>query len=129
MVYVDTSVVLAQLLAEDMAPPERLWNETLISSRLLEYETWNRIHALRLRDSHGEDVRKLLGRIAFLELISPVVSRALDPFPVPVRTLDTLHLASIDFLLKQSQQVQVATYDDRMIKAVRKLRFSIYPLG
>jgi hypothetical protein len=45
VIYLDTSVALAQLLAEDRLPPERLWQETLVSSRLLEYEIWNRIHA------------------------------------------------------------------------------------
>ena len=55
MIYVDTSVLLAQLLAEDKAPPENLWNESLVSSRLLEYETWTRLHALKVAHSHGDD--------------------------------------------------------------------------
>ena len=128
MIYLDTSVLLAQLLAEDTTPPPRLWEETLISSRLLEYETWNRVHALKLRNSHGEAVRQFLGRIAFLELISPILTRALSPFPFAVRTLDALHLASMDFLLEQGQDAALATYDDRMLKAARRLRLPIYEL-
>jgi len=38
MIYLDTSVVLAELLAEDERPPDSLWDDTLVSSRLLEYE-------------------------------------------------------------------------------------------
>jgi len=38
VIYLDTSVALAQLLSEDRLPPDRLWSETLVSSRLLEYE-------------------------------------------------------------------------------------------
>ena len=38
MIYLDTSVALAHLLAEDRLPPVSLWHETLVSSRLLEYE-------------------------------------------------------------------------------------------
>ena len=53
MIYVDTSVVLAQLLAEDRSPPARLWNETLVASRLMEYEIWTRLHARQLAESHG----------------------------------------------------------------------------
>jgi hypothetical protein len=45
-----------------------------------------------------------------------------------VRTLDALHLASMDFLHKQGQRVTLASYDDRLISAARALRFSIYPL-
>src|SRR5207244_4279677 len=68
------------------------------SSRLLEYELWIRIYARRLYESHGESARPLIGRLALLELAPPVLARALEPFPAPVRTLDTLHLASIRVL-------------------------------
>ena len=59
MIYLDSSVALAYLLAEDRFPPEDLWKQQLVSSRLLEYELWNRIHALRLDRSHGDAVRAL----------------------------------------------------------------------
>lgn len=121
MIYLDTSVVLAQLLAEDRVPSVALWAEPLVSSRLLEYEVWTRVHARGLGRSHGEDVRQLLGRIAFLELTSPVLARALEPFPSPVRTLDALHLASADFLRQQRQDVRLATYDARMSEVARRL--------
>jgi uncharacterized protein len=85
LIYLDTSVALAHLLAEDRVPPEALWQETLISSRLIEYEIWTRIHALKLARSHGDEVRTLLGRIALVELSLPVLARALEPFPKPVR--------------------------------------------
>lgn len=35
MVYLDTSVVLAHLLAENRSPPDHLWREPLVASRLL----------------------------------------------------------------------------------------------
>ena len=125
MVYLDTSVALAHLLAEDRSPTEALWREPLVASRLLEYETWTRIHARRLGRSHGEAVRALLARVAFLELEPQVLSRALEPFPVPVRTLDALHLASIEFLRAQHQEVALASYDERLLAAARGLRIPI----
>jgi hypothetical protein len=128
VIYVDTSVALAQLLAEDRMPPAELWQEPLVSSRLLEYELWNRVHARGLAGSHGEDVRELVGRIALLELTSTVLARALEPFTVPVRTLDALHLASADFLRRQGQDVRLATYDGRMMAAAGRLGFTAYPL-
>lgn len=128
MIYLDTSVALAHLLAEDVSPPEKLWRETLISSRLLEYEIWTRIHARKLGKSHSDEVRSLLGRVAMVELSPVVLARALEPFPRPVRTLDALHLASIDFLQQQGQRAILASYDDRLIGAARALRFSIYQL-
>lgn len=128
MIYLDTSVALAHLLAEDRAPPESLWQQPLISSRLIEYEIWTRIHARKLGRSHGDEARSLLGRIALVELSPPVLSRALEPFPRPVRTLDAIHLASMNFVRSQGQSISLASYDDRMITAARALRFSLFPL-
>lgn len=121
MIYLDTSVALAHLLAEDRAPPESLWRETLISSRLLEYELWTRIHARGLTRSHGEAARALLARVGFLELSPPVLARALEPFPVPVRTLDALHLASVQFLKGLQADVTLASYDERQKAVARAL--------
>lgn len=128
MIYLDTSVALAQLLAEDREPPAALWRDPLVSSRLLEYEVWTRIHALRLGRTHGDDVRALLGRVALIELAPPVLARALEPFPTPVRTLDALHLASIEFLRAHGQVVKLASYDERLVGIARGLRIPIYKL-
>ena len=126
MIYLDTSVALAHLLAEDHSPRESLWREQLISSRLLEYEMWTRIHARKLGGTHGDEVRSLLSRVAIVELSPPVLTRALEAFPRPVRTLDALHLASMDFLRRQGQAVSLASYDERLVEAARALRFTIY---
>lgn len=126
MIYLDSSVALAHLLAEDRSPPEQLWQQPLVSSRLLEYEVWNRIHARRLERSHGDAARALIGRVALIELAPPVLTRALDPFPIPVRTLDTLHLASIEFLRLRQQTVELASYDDRLLAGARALGIPLY---
>ena len=128
MIYLDSSVALCHLLTEDRLVPEQLWQESLVSSRLLEYEIWTRINARRLARSHGGHVRAFVGRVALIELTLPVLARALEPFPKPVRTLDALHLASIDFLRKQGQTVTLASYDSRLIDAARALRIPIYKL-
>jgi len=129
VVYVDTSVVLAQLLAEDRVPPAELWSETLVASRLLEYETWNRLHARQLGGELGESARQLLARVAMLELAPPVLARTLEPFRVQVRTLDALHLASLAFLRERGQAVSLATYDLRMAAAAEALDFPLHPVG
>jgi prevent-host-death family protein len=38
-------VMTFELLVEDRPPPPYLWRQPLISSRLLAYEVWNRVHA------------------------------------------------------------------------------------
>jgi predicted nucleic acid-binding protein len=128
MIYVDTSVVLAELLAEDRRPGERFWHDTVVSSRLLEYEVWVRVHARGLAPSHSEAARALVGRIALLELVSPVLTRALEPFPVPVRTLDALHLASAAFLRDRQPAIRFATYDVRQAAAAAAIGIPLYDL-
>lgn len=120
--YVDSSVVLAQLLVEDRRPDPSFWRqESIISSRLLEYETWTKINSHRLAHSHGGDVRRLFAGISMLELTPPILARALDPFPAPIRTLDALHLATIEFLRGIGQRPTLATYDRRLSGAAASL--------
>jgi predicted nucleic acid-binding protein len=128
VIYLDTSVALAHILAEDRIPPESLWQESVTSSRLLEYEMWTRIHARKLARSHGDDVRALLSRVALVELAPPVLARALEPFAVPVRTLDALHLASMEFLREHGQRIELVTYDERLLAGARSLRIPIRKL-
>jgi predicted nucleic acid-binding protein len=128
LIYVDTSVLLAQLLAEDQRPPASLWSQVLLTSRLAEYELWVRIHARRLARTHGAAARELISRLNLLELSPLVLARALEPFPVPVRTLDALHLASLEHLRGQRLELRLATYDQRMAAAARGLRVPLVAL-
>ncbi len=114
MIYLDASVALAQLFGEGRSPPDGIWDGLLISSSLLEYEVWNRIHARGLGAELGESASALIDRLTLLELTPHVLARALQPFPLPVRTLDALHLASIEFVRGHNQSVALATYDDRL---------------
>ena len=122
MIYLDTSVALAQLFAEDRQPPEDLWLEPLTASRLLQYEVWNRVYARQLEAPYGNKVRDLLDGVTYVELTPMVLARALEPFPQPVRTLDALHLATMDFLVSHGQPIQLASYDARLVAAARSLR-------
>ncbi len=125
MIYLDTSVALAHFLAEDRLPHDSLWKQTLVSSRLLQYEVWTRIHGRDLTSSHWEQARLLLARLAFLELSPTVLERALEPFPARVRTLDAFHLASMDFLRKMGQQVRLASYDVRQVEVAQAMGFAL----
>lgn len=129
MIYIDSSVVLAHLLAEIRRPPEHLWVESLVASRLVEYEVWNRLHARGRAETHGEAAEQAIGQIALLELSPVVLTRALSAFPAPVRTLDALHLASLDYLRGQRQTVELATYDRRMTAVARAMGIQVVDLG
>lgn len=128
MRYVDSSVVIAEVLVEKRRPAEDFWSGSLVSSRLLEYEVWTRIHALGREESHAEGAQFLLRRLTMLDMDPPILARALDPFPKPVRTLDAIHLASADFLRARGQDVSIATYDVRMGAVALEMGFELYPL-
>jgi hypothetical protein len=126
VIYVDASVALAHLFAEDRAPSNDFWYELLVASRLLEYEVWNRLHASGLGPSSRAAAHGLLEGIDLLDLSPEILHRALEPFPIPVRTLDALHLATIDFLPRQGSPVELAAYDRRLAAAAQTLGIALY---
>ncbi|HWZ68077.1 MAG TPA: PIN domain-containing protein [Stellaceae bacterium] len=128
MIYVDSSVPLARLLFEPRSPAAPFWQERLVSSRVLEYEVWNRVHAYGLISSHAEPARLLLMGIELLEMGRPMLARALEPWPMPLRTLDALHLATVEFLRAQGEQLELASYDNRFLAAARALGIPIAAL-
>ena len=66
--------------------------------------------------------------MAFVELDRQVLARAVEPFPAPVRTLDALHLASLEFVRGLGQEVVLASYDEQMVRAARALGVEIFGL-
>lgn len=129
MIYVDSSAVLAHVLTEDRQPPPTLWNEKLVSSRLLEYEVWVRLHALGIAETHSGPTERILAGTDLLELSPLVLARALRPFPSPLRTLDALHIASMVHLRDNGERVELASYDRRMTTAAETMGFPLYALG
>jgi len=127
VIYVDSSVALSQLMFESQSPPGALWEQPLVSSRLLA-KVWNRIHAYGLTATRSDDARGLLAPVNLAELNEPALARALQPFPVRIRTLDALHLATIEFLRRQGETVELASYDDRLLAAAKAVGISVAPL-
>lgn len=125
MIYIDSSVALAGVFREPRAPAPPFWAGPLISSKLLEYEVWNRVHAYGLTRSHGGEARLLLAGVELIELTEPVLARALEPFPVPVRTLDALHLATADFVRIDGASLKLASFDKRLMDAARALEIAV----
>jgi predicted nucleic acid-binding protein len=126
VIYLDTSVALAHLLGETRHPPDSLWESPLIASRLVQYELWTRLNARKLAATHGDEARELLSSVALVELAPPVLARALEPFPIAVRTLHALHLATLIFVRGEGSTVHLATYDERLAAAAVKLGLTLW---
>jgi uncharacterized protein len=126
--YLDTSVVLAHLLGEDRQPPSSFWSQAAMSSTLLEYEIIVRLNARNASPKELSTARRLLGDVELVPLDAPALSRALQPFPVQLRTLDAIHLSTVLFLQGRGLKLQLATYDKRMGRAAKALGVTLVPL-
>jgi predicted nucleic acid-binding protein len=123
--YLDTSVVLAHLLGEDRQPPSSFWSQSAMSSRLLEYEIIVRLNARKVSPKQLSIARALLDDVELVPLDGPALERALQPFPVPLRTLDAIHLSTLVFLQGRGLKLQLATYDKRLGRAAEALGFKL----
>jgi predicted nucleic acid-binding protein len=117
VIYVDSSVLLSRAFAEEVSPPDAFWDLPLTSSRLLLYEVWVRVHVQPTRLSHREDIERLLDHVELIGLSDDALDRALHPLPLPLRTLDALHLATMHFLRRHGQEITLASYDQRLLAA------------
>jgi predicted nucleic acid-binding protein len=126
--YLDSSVVLSEIMAEGRRPPLDFWSGPLISSRLLTIEVWTRMQAYGVRETHADIANRVLGAIKVLEMDLPVLERAHEPFPNPIRALDAIHLSSASYLRDQAEKVEIATYDTRMRATAQAMGFELYPL-
>ena len=70
----------------------------------------------------------MLDGITIVELTPIVLARALEPFPSPVRTLEALHLATMEFLRDHGQRIELASYDTRLLAGARALAIPIRAL-
>ncbi|HEY8056360.1 MAG TPA: PIN domain-containing protein [Terriglobales bacterium] len=128
MIYLDSSVILSALLRERVQPAAAIWSEPLATSRLTLYEVWNRLYAYGAVPEARAAAADLLAGLDFMELTSANLARALEPFPVPVRSLDSLHLASAIALSQTGVEVAFATYDRRLARAAAALDLPLFPL-
>jgi uncharacterized protein len=128
VIYLDSSVALAQLLAEDRRPPDWLWGRQLVASRLLQFEVWNRIHAYGRSEELASEVITFINLVLLIELETEVLARALDPLPGGPRTLDALHLATACFVRDADPEFRFASYDRRMLTCAGALDLAVVSL-
>jgi predicted nucleic acid-binding protein len=100
--YLDTSALLRVVLREPGALDDLRSYDALVSSELIAVESARTIDRLRLQGSLTTEeaaarlrtVNEWLEAIDLVLLRPPVLSRASEPMPMPLGTLDALHLAT-----------------------------------
>lgn len=71
-------------------------------------------------------LRRFERRCTLIAVTDAVLTRAGRPFPVePIRTLDAIHLATIELLGDTPQLVTVITRDERIARNARALGYAV----
>jgi hypothetical protein len=132
--YLDSSVVLRHILRGEQSIAQAFACGKVVSSELLEIECRRVIHRCRMQGelddaSVAEASARLDAVLAGLSLIalSPPVKRlAMGAFPVRVKTLDALHLASAQVLAERlgEERLLVFSHDAGMNRCARILGFA-----
>jgi predicted nucleic acid-binding protein len=126
--YLDTSALLRLVLREPGALEDLRSCEAFVSSELLAVESLRSLDRLRLQGALSTEeaaarrlvVTEWLEAVDLVVLQRPILARACEPFPVPLGTLDALHLATLLVWRERMQRVAVlATHDPALALAGR----------
>jgi uncharacterized protein len=127
MKYVDASAVLRLLFAEPGASVPFTDGDRVVSSRLLEVETFRAVDRLRLLgqldDRETAAKRKELADLVAMLDLAPVddlvIDRAKGSFAVNLRTLDALHVATAEILASEAtgEPLEFWTHEERQAMA------------
>lgn len=138
MKYVDASAVLRILLMESGPRVPLAGAERVVSSQLVEIESYRAIDRLRflgaLDDATTAIKRKELGdflaRLHLAPIDRHVIDRARASFSVNVRALDAIHVATAEVLASEANGEAVAfwTHDDRQATAALSRGLSVHGL-
>lgn len=132
--YLDTSALLRLLLREPGGLEPLRACEALISSELLAVESLRTLDRLRLQGALSAEeaatrrraVAEWLEAVDLVLLQRAVLSRASEPFPTPLGTLDALHLATALVWRERAQQpLVIATHDGSLALAARSFGFDV----
>ena len=132
--YIDTSALLRIVLREPGALDDLRSYNALVSSELIAVESARTIDRLRLQGSlttkeaaaRLRTVNEWLEAIDLVLVRTPVLSRASEPMPVPLGTLDALHLATaLIWRDRMGPLPTMATHDTTLALAAQAFGFDV----
>ena len=132
--YIDTSALLRIVLREPGSLDVLRTYDGLVSSELIAVESARTIDRLRMQGVLSLDeaadrisaVNEWLGAIDLVLLRPSVLSRASDPMPMPIGTLDAIHLATaLIWRDRLGPLPELATHDAALGTAARAFGFAV----
>ena len=127
--YLDASVLLRHILLGEEPIRHALEFPRVVSSELLEIECRRVLHRCRLTGELTDEtltvarerLDEVLAGIDLLGMSMQIKQRAMDPFPVNVRTLDALHVATALMVGEDAGGVALFSHDEGMNRCARSL--------
>jgi predicted nucleic acid-binding protein len=132
--YLDSSVLLRLVLGEPARLPEWKQIEEGVCSTLVQVECLRTLDRLHLQGrlaaaevvGRRESVYRLLDRLAIAEISHGVLERSSAPLPMPLGTLDAMHLATaILWREVRRKDLVMATHDQALGEAARAFGFPV----
>lgn len=132
--YIDTSALLRVILREPDALDDLRTYDGLVSSELIAVECARTIDRLRIQGALSMEeaaertgaVNEWLEAIDLVLLRPAVLSRASEPMPLPVGTLDAIHLSTALLWRDRIGPLpQLATHDTTLGAAARAFGFDV----
>ena len=132
--YIDTSALLRIVLREPGALDDLRSYDGLVSSELIGVESARTIDRLRMQGTLSMDeaaeraaaVNEWLEAIDLVLLRPPVLSRASEPMPMPIGSLDAIHLATaLIWRDRIGPLPELATHDGVLGTAARAFGFEV----
>jgi predicted nucleic acid-binding protein len=113
--YVDASVLLRILFSEPGASVPLSAGDRLVSSHLVEVETFRAVDRERLLGNLNDRETALKRKELAQFLASDVIDRAKGSFAVNVRALDAIHVATAEILAAEAEgeSLEFWTHDER----------------
>jgi predicted nucleic acid-binding protein len=137
--YVDASALLRILFTEPGSSVPLTKGERLVSSELVEVETFRTVDRERLLGNLDDtqtavkrkELTDLLAMLDLAAIDTTVVERAKSPFAVNVRALDAVHVATAEVLAGEAggEQVEFWTHDDRQATAALSRGLTVRGVG
>jgi predicted nucleic acid-binding protein len=125
--YVDASALLRILFTEPGPSVPLTGGGRLVSSELVEVETFRAVDRERLMGNLDDaqtavkrkELTDLLAMLDLAAIDSAVVERAKSPFAVNVRALDAVHVATAEVLASEAggERIEFWTHDERQATA------------
>jgi predicted nucleic acid-binding protein len=128
--YVDSSVLLRLILRQPGALREWKSIRTGVASALVEVECLRTLDRLKLRAALPDDllavrreaVYRIVDELHIVEPTRPVLTRAAQPLPTLVGTLDAIHLSTAQLWCEESGlDLVMATHDAALGRAAVSL--------